>query len=306
MAWQEITQWLHERHLENEVLDHVVETVDPHMKKVRGHRNTLREPLSICKAYANELVATIPGPILADPKKLTATPQLKALFAGSENPEQLFAAELGSTPAHYLLLTMRRSEKTIFGRKKRGEMVVGDARMQSVTFTDHKLFPLGETETEAREALEQLSIEAIIVTASRKLAAVLAELSDLYQQQSNLKAMSKMFSGGGRSHNVFGVQSVEQKKKLDQVSELLEETEQDLELYRSKLDTPAQRLNSLAGYLSHPEKILTGAPFSLVLDWRNVIVDAREEQSVPLALTSFSLSGEKKRDGVLVGLKPLS
>jgi hypothetical protein len=115
--------------------------------------------------------------------------------------------------------------------------------------------------------------------------------------------MSRMFSGGGRSHDVFGVRTVEQKEKLDQVSELLEETEQDLELYRSKLDTPAQRLDSLAEYLSHPEKILTSEPFALVLDWRNVIVEEQEEKSVVLALTQFSLPDEMQRDGVLVGFE---
>jgi hypothetical protein len=205
MSWQEIKLWLHERQLENEVLDHLVETVDPQMKKVRGHRNKLREPLGLCTQYSENLAARIPGPIVADRKKWSSSPQLKALFAGSENPERLVAAEPGAEPAQYLLLTMIRSEKTIFGRKKRGEMVVGDAKMQSVTFTDHKVFPLGATETEARAALEQLSIETIILTASRKMVAVLAEFSDLHQQQSNLKAMSKMFGGSSRSHNVFGI-----------------------------------------------------------------------------------------------------
>ena len=301
MAWQEIKQWLHERQLENEVLDHLVETVDPQMKKVRGHRNKLREPLAICKEYGDNLVATIPGPILADHGKWSATPQLKALFAGAENAEQLLTADAGADPVNYLLLTMTRSEKTIFGRKKRGEMVVGDAKMTSVTFTDHKVFPLGATETEARAALEQLSIETIILTASRKLVEVLAELSDLHQQQSNLKAMSKMFGGAGRSHNVFGVQSLEQREKLAHVTEMLEETEHDLELYRSKLETPAQRLDSLAEYLSHPEKILTSEPFSLMLDWRNVIIDHPEDKSIPLELTQFSLPDEMQRDGVLIG-----
>jgi hypothetical protein len=304
MAWQEIKHWLHERQLENEVLDHLVETVDPQMKKVRGHRNKLREPLAICKKYGNDLVATIPGPILTDRQKWSATPQLKALFAGAENPEQLLATEQGSEQANYLLLTMMRTEKTIFGRKKRGEMVVGDAAMKAVTFTDHEVFPLGATETEAREALEQLSIETIILTASRKLVAVLAELSDLHQQKSSLKAMSKMFGGGGRSHNVFGVQTVEQSEKLEKVTEMLEETEHDLERYRSKLETPKQRLDSLAEYLSHPEKIITSEPFSLVLDWRNVIVDEQEEKAVTLRLIQFSLPDEMQRDGVLIGFEP--
>jgi hypothetical protein len=303
MSWQEIKQWLHERHLENEVLDHLVEMVDPQMKKVRGHRNMLREPLNICKQYGENLAATIAGPILADREKWSASPQLKALFAGSDNPEQLLAAEQGAEPAGYLLLTMTRTERTIFGRKKRGEMVIGDAKMQSVTFTDHKVFPLGTTEAEARAALEQLSIETIILAASRKMVAVLAELSDLHQQQSNLKAMSKMFGGSSRGHNVFGVQPMEQKEKLEKVTALLEETEQDLELYRSKLETPEQRLESLAEYLSRPEKILTSEPFSLILDWRNVIIDEQEGKAVTLALTRFSLPDEMQRDGVLVGFE---
>ncbi|NNK57622.1 MAG: hypothetical protein HKP44_09960 [Desulfofustis sp.] len=303
MSWEEIKQWLQVRHLENEVLDHLADTVDPQIKKVRGYRNKLREPLAVCKEYSKELVATIPGPILADRKKWSASPQLKALLAGSENPEQLLAAEQGSEPANYLLLTMTRTDRTIFGREKRGEMVVGDAKMQTVTFTDHKVFPLGATETEARAGLEQLSIETIILAASRKLVAVLAELSDLYQQQSNLKAMSRMFGEGGRSHNVFGVQTVEQKEKLEKVTELLEETTHDLEQYRSKLETPKQRLESLAEYLSQPEKILTSEPFSVVLDWRNVIVDKLEEKAVSLALTQFSLPDEMQRYGVLVGFE---
>ena len=304
MSWQEIKQWLHQRQLENEVLDHLVETVDPQIKKVRGYRNKLREPLAVCKHYGEKLVSSIPGPIVAERQKSSANPQLKALFAGAEKPEAVLAGEPGAEPVTYLLLTMIRTEKTIFGRKKSGEMVIGDAAMQTVSFTDHKVFPLGSSETEARAALEQLCIETVILTASRKLVAVLAELSDLYQQQSSLKAMSKMFGGGGRSHNVFGVQTIEQKEKLEKVTDLLEETEQDLELYRSKLETPKQRLDSLAEYLSHPEKILTSEPFALVLDWRNVIVEQEEPKAITLELTQFSLPGEMQRDGVLIAFTP--
>lgn len=301
MFWQDFKQWLHERQLENQLLDHLVDTVDPQMKKVRGFRNKLREPLAVCKRYGKELARGIPGPILADRKKITANPQLKALFAGLDRPEDLFTAEQDQEPSSFFLLTMTRTEKTMFGREKRGEMIVGDAAMKSITFTDHEVFPLGMSETEAREALEQLSIETIILTASRKLVAVQADLSDLHQQQANLKAMSKMFGGGGRSHNLFGVQTVEQREKLEKVTDMLEQTERDLEMYRSKLETPQDRLNSLVDYLSHPEKILTSERFSLVLDWRNVIVDGDEDKAIDLNLAQFSLPDEMQRDGVLIG-----
>lgn len=304
---ERLTSWYRNRQAEIKFVEDVVEIVEPKLRNVRGYRQRLRKPLQVCQQHCKAMVAQIPGPIHLDRENYYADPLIKAAFVGSEKIEDLLARPEANVPLEnptgserFALLTMTRTEKRIFGPKKQGAMIVADAAMQTVTFTDHKIVGLATTLESSRDKLAKLSIEVIAEDAARELAERKSHLADLQRQRENLNAMSRMFGGGSRARSVFGHYNPEEQEKLQKVQHLLEETDKELAAVRKGVEEPKDWLAILENYLTAPEKIMHLKILSLRLDWKNVLTSDPEEQAHTITLAQLSLSDERQRDAVLV------
>ena len=303
---ERVKKWYQDRQDDAQVIDYVVETVEPKIKDVRGYRQRLREPLEFCLQYCKAMISQIPGPICLDRSNYYAEPLINAAFVGSEKIEDLLASpeariseEDSAGSACFALLSMTRTETTTFGPQKQGEMIISDAAMRAVTFTDHKIVGLATTLEASRIELEQMSLEIIVEAIARELAAQRSHLTDLRQQSQSLHAMSRMFGGSGQSRSAIG-QSLEEQEKLVKVQHLMEENENELAAVREKTETPKDWLEILAGNLAAPEKILHMQPVSLRLDWKNVITSNPDEKAHTITLAQFSLTEELQRDAVII------
>ncbi len=304
---ERLTSWYRNRQAEIQLVDAVVEIVEPKIRNVRGYRQRLRRPLQICQKHCKAIVAQIPGPIYLERKNYYADPLIKAAFVGSEKIEDLLASPEANVPMpgapgseRFALLTMTSTEKKIFGPKKQGAMIVADAAMQTITFTEHKIVGLATTLESSRSELEKLSLEIIAEAAARELAGRKSQLTDLRRQRENLHAMSRMFGGGSRARSVFGHYNPEEQEKLEKVKHLLEETDKELAVVREGVEEPKDWLAILENYLAAPEKILNGKILSLRLDWKNVLTSDPEEHADTITLARLSLSDAMQRDAVLV------
>jgi hypothetical protein len=303
---ERLTNWYRNRQAEIELVEDVVEIVEPKLRNVRGYRQQLRSPLQICQQHCKAMVAQLPGPIHLKRADYYADPIIKAAFVGSEKIEDLLASPEANVPVQnptaerFALLTMTRTEKKIFGPKRQGAMIVADAAMQTVTFTDHKIVGLATTLESSRNKLARLSMEVVAEAAARELAARKSHLADLRRQREKLQAMSRMFGGGSRARSVFGAYNLEEQEKLQKVRALLEETEKELAAVREGVEEPKDWLVILANYLAAPEKIMHGKIISLRLDWKNVLTSDPEEQANTITLAQLSLTDELQRDAVLV------
>jgi len=311
---ERLKRWYQGRQDDAQVIDYVVETVEPKMKHVRGYRQILREPLDLCLQHCKSMIPQIPGPICLERSNYYADPLISAAFVGSEKIEDLLAdpeariAQQEQATADcvcFALLSMTRTETTTFGPQRQGEMIISDAAMRAVTFTDHKIVSLATTLEASRNKLEQLSLEIIVEAIARELVAQRSHLTDLRQQSRSLQAMSRMFGGGGRSRSAIG-QSLEEQEKLAKVQHLLKENESELVAVREKTETPEDWLKILAANLAAPEFFLRVQPVSLRLDWKNVIVSHPDEQAHTISLAQFSLTDELQRDAVLISYEQKS
>lgn len=304
---QRLAKWYRDRHTENQLIEYLVATVEPKIRIVSGYRRRLRIPLQICLQHCKAMVAQIPGPIHLTRSNYYSDPLIKAAFVGSTKIEDLLASpeaqmvqQNPSDAQRFALLTMTSTEKTIFGPKKQGDMIVGDAAMQTITFTDHKIVGLGATLESSRNELEKLSLEVIAEAAARQLAARKSHLAELRQQHESLRAMSRMFGGGSRARSVFGVYNLEEQEKLKKIEHLLKETELELAAVSKEIEAPKDRLVMLEGFLSAPDKILDMRLVSFRLDWKNVVTSDAEEEAQAFTLAHFSLTDELQREGVLI------
>lgn len=300
---------LHAGQPEDELIDYVVNTVEPKLKHVRGYRRRLQEPLQICREHCRALVAEIPGPIYLKRSEYYDNPVIKAAFAGSGRIEDLLkqANTIPSQPKlpgteRVALLTMTSTEKTVFGRKKHGNMLMADTAMRAITFTNHNIVGLAANLTDSREALEKYCLEIIAEAAARELSEIRTRLVDLRQRQEWLRAMDKMF-GGGKGMGmgcVFVPFDPEKQQKQQKLQQMLVETESEIAAASSESETPENWLTLVENFLSKPEDILSIQLVSLRLDWSNVLTDDPEEKADTITLATFTLADEMQREGVLV------
>jgi hypothetical protein len=299
----------HSNQPENELIDYFVTTVEPKLRQVRGYRKRLQEPLQICREHSKALVAQIPGPICLKKSGYYDNPVIKAAFAGSDRIEDLLDRVEMTTSQTALpgtervaLLTMTSTEKTIFGSKKQGNMLIADAAMRCITFTDHNMVGLATTLADSREALEKFCLEIIAEAAARELSEIRTRLVDLRQRKEWLRAMNKMF-GGGKGVGmgcIFVPFDPEKQKKQKELEKMLMETEIEISAASSGSETPENWLTIVENFISRPEDILNLQLVSLRLNWCNVLTDDPDEQANTITFVTFTLADEMQREGVLV------
>ena len=301
--------WFRGNDPENELIDYVVNIIEPKLKLAKNYRKRLREPLQICRAHCRALVAEIPGPIRLRRNGHGGSPFIRAAFTKSELLEDLLnQADLARSSAQLpgtgrvALLTMTSRERTIFGRKQVGETMVADAAMRAVTFTDHTIVGLSTTLESSRTALEKHSLDILAEAAARELSEARTRLVDLNQRQERLRAMEKMFGKGtGPSMGcVFVPYDPEKAKKQKEIEQLLAETEDEIASARSRSETPNDWLTIVENCLSKPDDILNMRLISLRLNWKNVLTDDPGEKADTITFATFTLADEMQREGVLV------
>jgi hypothetical protein len=304
-----IEGWLNTSDPGYELIDYVVSIIEPKLKLAKDYRKRLREPLEICCEYCRTMVAEIPGPIKLRRNGLGGDPLIRAAFTKSELLEDLLnkadrgraSASLSGTE-RVALLTMTSKERTIFGRKQIGDMLVADAAMRAVTFTDHTIVGLSSTVESSRKALEKYTLDILAGAAARELSEARTRLVDLNQRQEWLRAMEKMFgTGTGASMGcVFVPYDPEKFKKQKEIEQLLVETQDELASARSRSETPDDWLTMVENVLSKPDDILNMRLISLRLDWKNVLTDDPSEKADIITFATFTLANEMQREGVLV------
>ena len=135
---------------ERQVVEEFVDAANKKLRVVQGYATKLRS--HVCPLYRHvlEVAAQIPPPIELSSAALHAEPLINALFVDSHDIDQLFHAH-GEVEAYvrqnnsfqvpiiYALLTASKTEKSILGVGRLGDLLVRDLPQQTVNFHGHKL-----------------------------------------------------------------------------------------------------------------------------------------------------------------------
>ncbi|NNF48198.1 MAG: hypothetical protein HKN69_15675 [Desulfofustis sp.] len=293
----------------HELVDAAVNIIEPQLKLAKNYQTRLRKPLRTCRAHCRSLVAEIPGPIKLRLNGNRSDPLIRAAFTKAEQLEELLSRAALTHPSAALsgtqrvaLLTMSSKERTIFGTRRMGDMMVGDAAMRAVTFTDHAIVGLSPNLAGSREALEQYTFDILIEAAARQLSEIRTRLVDLNQRQQWLRTMGKMFGEEARADMgcMFVPYDPEKSRKQKEIDQLLAETEDELASAREGTETPYDWLRIVEQFLSTPEDILSMRLMTLRLNWKNVLTDDPSEKADIITFATFTVADEMQREGVLV------
>lgn len=288
--------------------DRVVQIADPVIRQAKRYRQVLSDPVAGSMRYFQSLLETIPGPVVLDPNRYYDDPTVKALFASPDeldevlrfNPEINKLRKQGLSGDMMAMMTMLQQERTIFGHKQDGEMIVREARLQTVSFSDHRIVaPAADLEA-TRDGIVNRGLEVLATVAMERITTLRAQKAELQGKKEYLQGMVKIL--GGRSHRqeLFAAPTVHNREELRKVEQMLGDVEQELETLRQQIALPEQSLSHLEEIMRQPETMLIARRQTLRLNWMGVRVDDEPgSEGNDITLAEFSME-DVRRSAVLV------
>ena len=306
--WQRLYPLATEEEPVLQATDRVVQIADPVIRQARGYRRILTGPIAGSMQYFESLLETIPGPVVLDRKRYYDDPTVKALFASPDeldevlhyNPEINKLRKQGLSGEMVAMMTMLQQERTIFGHKQEGELIIRDARQQAVSFTDHRIVAPSLDLQTTRSGIVNRGLEVLATVAMERITTLRAQKAELQGQKEYLQGMVKIL--GGRSHRqeIFAAPTSQNREELRKAEQHLATVVQELEQLRQQIALPEQSLAYLKEILGQPESMLAARRQTLRLNWKGVLVDDElDSEGNDITLAEFSME-DVRRSAVLV------
>lgn len=288
--------------------ERVVQIADPVIRQAKGYRRILAGPIAGSMQYFESLLETIPGPVVLDRTQYYDDPTVKALFASPDaldevlhgNPEINKLRTQGLRGEMVAMMTMLRQERTIFGHKQEGELIIRDVRQQAVSFTDHRIVAPSLDLQTTRSGIVNRGLEVLATVAMERITTLRAHKAELQGQKEYLQGMVKIL--GGRSHRqeIFAGPTSQNREELRKVEQHLAEVDQELEQLRRQIALPEHSLAHLEEILGQPQAMLAAHRQTFRLNWKGVRVDDEPDgEGNDITLAEFSVE-DVRRSAVLV------
>lgn len=195
-------------------IERLVQIIDPRLKALSKLESKLAPAIEQGLAFCTGIVDKLPGPLDAGPESWQEASQLKALFASSDELQQIFSrqmeiqdfvAEHPHCEYLYLLLGARLEEKQGFGIALSGETLQHDIAITTLNFSHHRLYIPQDSESRFHHALtwglfDQLAMEMLkdLTQMKEQRAALQEEIALLKAHLSQLQrqGLGEVFSNG--------------------------------------------------------------------------------------------------------------
>ena len=283
--------------------------VDPKIRWVSGYRRKLKPAVARTLVYADELIAKIPGPVIAHPDRWDHDPLLRALFSTPEeilltlktHPKALEFLNASSGATLYALLTTTREEKAVFGVQLEGEVVKRDVPRTAVNFVGLRLLAPAPLEEETREQLRRQALTILCSTAMERILALRSRAQDLGEQRELLKIKLKIRRSGRNDLSTLMCGTEACPAEIERTQDALEEITREIDAAKAELGGPDECLEHVRRILSRPEEYLWVEPLRLRLSPLGFKVDAASsEPAAEIVLCEFKVRGGLQRAAVFV------
>ena len=265
-----------------DAIELVLDNSYPKIRLISGHKKKLRQPVDSALNFIAQLIETLPGPLDVTSDEALNDVLVKSFFLDKDqlnstltnDPDLKDFLSRNSIDEFFVLLTMDRDVKKIFGSRLEGEIVLRDVALKAVNFSDHKFRVPSVTMADLNQALERgvlqilshWSLENVLEEQSRK-----EELSQLREE---VAAKLKILAAE-RQEMVLewragsGVQSYSAAQKL------LEKIEAELNVIKTKSLDTNYYLGEVTHILSHASDFFTAGHVSMHFDRMGILLDGR-------------------------------
>lgn len=285
-------------------IERLVQIIDPRLKALSKLENKLAPAIEQGLAFCKEIVNKLPGPLDAGPESWQEAAQLKALFARSDELQQIFSrqAEIQEFVAEhpgceylYLLLGARLEEKQGFGIALNGETLQHDIAVTTLNFSHHRLYIPQDSESRFHHALtwslfDQLAMELLkdLTQMKEQRAALQEEIALLKTHLSQLQrqGLGEVFSSEDNTNPTI------------RLSTQLKEREAALSNAHRQLLTLDDALDWIVERLSKPDDLIDIDHLHYRINSVNQQIGP-EESGTDLHLIHASITAPTPRQGVL-------
>lgn len=290
-------------------IEKIVDLVDPDIRQVRRYQQVLRQPVIAAMEHCGTMVEQIPGPVRLDRGRYYADPLVRTVFVSAEQMKEIVngAVENGSgqewqgEKEAVALLTMTRTERTIFTHEQQKNMVVGDVAKRTINFVDHRIVEPTPSLTRTKIRLQHRGIEVMATLALEKIDTLRAGIAELRERKIHLQSMRRILGGRNHALNLFSRPSVENSNKIQRINGQLAELDAELEVVQDRLATPADSLLLLRQHIESIADSITVRQKQLRVDWMNVLQDEQiGDEGQDIALAELSFGEDMQRWAVMV------
>ena len=286
----------------------VLENSCPQIRLIRGHKKRLKQPVESALNYAARIVDTIPGPVDASTDAAVDDVLVKSFFRDKEQLNDTLAGDpvlkdflsRESSDAFFVLLTMNRDLKTIFGARQQGEILQRDVALKAVNFSEHKFRVPSTSMVELKHAiargflriLSHWALENVLEEQSRK-----EELSKLKEE---MTAKVKLLAHE-RHKMVLEWPDDSAGQSYHAAQKLLEKIEDELNVIKTKSIDSNYYLGEVTRILNHPEDFLTADHLTMHFDRMGIVLDGKGSgESDGLDLIEVRLGDALRRSCVIL------
>ena len=294
-----------------ELIEEVVEKVDPRIRGIRNYRRTLAPAVQKAYRYFAELIGRMPAPIPIDSQAWATDPLVHALFSGVDDLRAVFSKSPdlrkffdehpdGSVDHCFLQVGMAMREKTVLGMMLDGEQVRKDVPQTTVSFYDHRVLLPCVSEGELREALAVRGFRVLVAYALEQVTDRHNRIVLLNQQWQMLNA--KLRAAKAKAAGLEGLVAGEgeHNAQVQALEAELAQTQQALKDAKAGFATIEDYMRCTSEVLGQPEAHIRINPRTLLLDQMNIkLDDGAADSAREICLTEVALGEEIKRFIVL-------
>lgn len=293
--------------------ERVVDQVNPRLRAVGGYRKKLFPVVERAVEHAHALARQVPGPLQLDRKTWAEDPMVNALFA---DVQRLRWVLTGPTVRRYVkehpmgddcyaVLAVMPEMRQQLGVDLVGEAVQRDVRQTTLSFANHEVGLVGESEEEVRRAMAQTALDLLTGLAVEDIAGQEGRIGEIEERLRIVRIKRRVVDVGARGAAFLLDGSAEHLKQVDALEGRIAELTRDLAEAKKGLEGLDDYLERLIALLEHPQTHLSLERMRARIDRMNIVREDADQDtdqglSAELEFTRGRRNGEPARVVILI------
>jgi hypothetical protein len=271
----------------------------------------LRPAVKQALAYAETMVAKIPGPVDFNQQAFAMNPVVHALFGSAQSMQKAFSLsrpldDFFQRPENVnvteccVLLGMSKHEKSVLGSKLRGDVMQKDVQQTVVSFEEHRMVVPSASEEALRKAIVQLFFEDMLATTLEYLENLRASKNELEEQYRRLEVRLRILNARDQGIDAVVKPTGTDAKQAERIRQQMAELEDQFNDASSRLGTLEDQVTLIGRTLSQPQEHMLINPVSFRLDSMGVKVEKNsKERAYDIQLAEVAVGRHLGAVGIL-------
>ncbi|MCU7959429.1 MAG: hypothetical protein KZQ58_05400 [gamma proteobacterium symbiont of Bathyaustriella thionipta] len=277
----------------NEAIERAVAATDPRFRFLPNYSKRLRVPVIHAAEHIMALDDRLPPAVALDKQAFSNNPAIRTLFASPLDLPQIMGESAfvtdyleqltGPLPDQlYGLLSMVRTEQTVFGMDLENERLVQDKKQELVSFSDYRFAGISGNEADTRREITRRGFDFLLQMALARIANTRESRDKLgARQRLLLQKLNTMRKGNWGLGADLGEEDKAPNKTVNDLEAELEDTEKALQQLGPQEKILEHGLEILCDVLQQAESWLGMRDIKLRLDYRGVKISAADTSKPP-------------------------